>query len=389
MLNKEALLLLTDNPAEEEWEPEDIGASGNRVLRFDTMSDCELTSLVILGSSEYADGANHRGLGYLREDGGFSLDVRVHGVNFFDGHELARLMRAEGSPAYGGDYDGEHFLYVGDASDTYTVVGSDHMAIPSQPCTVRIPITLSEDVSTSVIPGLRYETTSGSRSALYGPATTECETVLSGKTIANQIFSRFVHVGTGKDMQVQIYYDHVSLSEGNEATEEPYSGEAVTFDLGDVPLFGDEYEVYDELDCMNGIITRRYGGGRINAKTDITEAVYMGIPCFRIRLPEFAKEGRITVGEYIDCGFDHFAELGESVILSPEGNALYFRLYDGSTLDEVEELLDGELMFYPLLSEKTVELGHGVDPYLTGMVHYVEACSTLSSPITITYREME
>lgn len=390
MLDKKILLLLADEGGDEQGgggvEHE---AFGTRVLRFESEGDCKLTSLILRGAHDIAHGRRYPGIGYLRSDGGYSLDIRIHGTSFLDGHELVRLMAASNSPAYGGEQDTDHFIYVADADSSYTVVSYDHMMLPITPCTIKMIAEPSESVTGKLIPGLQYESTSGVLVAVSGSASTDGTVPLSGKTPAATLFHRFMHNPTKADMLLPIAYDSVHMTEGNYATDDTYDGQALSYDLGDCPLLGDyDSDLYDVLDCMSGTLTKHFGGMRLRGE-DITEAVYMGIPCFRIMLPEVAADGRVTVGEYRDYGLDYFLEFEEALLLSPTRDSLYITLFEDTTLDDARAELDGALVTYTLETPKVIDTGVRIDPLMRGQLHYIEVCSTIDTEINISYKETE
>lgn len=391
MFDKKMLLLLADDGESEDEDipPVEHEAYGTRVLRFESEGDCELVSLVLRGSEDTAYGKQYPGVGYRRSDGGYSLNLRIHGTSFLDGFELVRLMLECGSPAYGGKQGFEHFIYAADADSSYTVVTSDHMMLPLEPCAIKMVAKPSESVSGMLIPGLQYESTSGVRVAVSGTAGSNGKVTLSGTTPADNIFHRLVHIPVQNDMQLPIAYDSVKLTEGSYSTEDLYDGQAISYNLGDCPLLCDyNAEVYDQIDCINGMLIRRFGGMSLKAE-DITEAVYMGKPCFHIMLPEVAADGRASVGVYKTLGNDYFLEVGESVVLSPTRDSLYIRLLEDTTLEQARAELDGALVSYMLERSKVTDTGVRIDPRLYGQLHYIEVCSTIDTEIKISYRRTE
>ncbi len=354
-------------------------------------SGAVLKSVKIYGALEGIYEGPEGGVGYTADDGSTHITVRVHGKNFMDGYELVRLMKQCGSPAYGGEYDDEHFLYLTSA-EACQMASPDNIFIPPKIHTFTASLLLDEDIKNGgkLTPGIYFEL--HGRSAMAASAATsgvgEVEVTLA--TPFGYLFKGITHKPLGINKALPVRYDSVSLTLGTKASYEPYDGESVDFNIG-TPLYCDYYgELCDELDCVSGILTRNIIAVVIDESVVLTEVDYEGYPCLSMPLPVRAGAFDASMDEFGWASSTEDFEFGDWLIfIGPDMEHLYIYFMDGLSPEEAKSIIVGRKLTYTRAVPEVIELGQKIKPKLGGGLRYVEVCSMLRPTVEIKYLAKE
>lgn len=383
------MLLITGGNAEqgESYQTYEEASFGD--LRIEADSGGKILSMIIRGAYDpYI--SSTPAVGYTDTDGGATLVVRMTGERMLDGKEFVRLMKQIDSPAYGGEYDDEHFLYISNTKNC-NVVSPNHFSMPSTPNTFKMTATLAEDINSggALVPGLQFKYKAGSANSIRAARSGVGEVVMSGTSYSGNVFAGFIHKATAKYMELPIRYDSLSLFAGSAEPSEPYWGRTVAFRL-DMPLMSNaNAAVFDELECISGVLTRRVGKDIIDESYEITDAVYCGLPCQRILLKHPVGEAMVAVGDYWESSEDDFWEFGDCIILPPERNCIYIRFSDDPDLEGAMEYILGEELLYELAEHETIQLQQKLDPTLASGANIICVCSEHSPEFYTTYMVKE
>lgn len=354
-------------------------------------SGAVLKSVKIYGAPEDIYEQEDGGLGYTADDGSTHLTVRVHGKNFMDGYELARLMKQCGSPAYGGEYDDEHFIYLTSAEECQ-MVSVNNLFIPPKIHTFAASFLLDEDIRNGgkLTPGIYFEL--HGRQAMPAVAATSGvgEVEASMNTPFGYLFKGISHKPLGINKALPIRYDSVCLTLGTKASYEPYDGESVDFNIG-TPLYSNFYgDLCDELDCVSGILTRNIIAINIDESVVLTEVNYEGYPCLSMPLPERAGAFDASMDEFgWASSIDDF-EFGDWLIfIGPDMEHLYIYFMDGLSPEEAKSIIVGRRLTYTRAVPEVIDLGQKIQAKLGGGLRYVEVCSMQRPTVEIQYLAKE
>ena len=263
--------------------------------------------------------------------------------------------------------------------------------MPSTPNTFKMTATLAEDINSggALVPGLQFKYKAGSANSIRAARSGVGEVVMSGTSYSGNVFAGFIHKATAKYMELPIRYDSLSLFAGSAEPSEPYWGRTVAFRLDNPLMSNASAAVFDELECISGVLTRRVGKDIIDESYEITDAVYCGVPCQRILLKHPVGEAMVAVGDYWESSEDDFLEFGDCIILPPERNCIYIRFSDDPDLEGAMEYILGAELLYELAEHETIQLQQKLDPTLASGANIICVCSVHSPEFYTTYMVKE
>lgn len=389
-MNDNKMLIIASEPSGGDsyqiYEDYDTGS-----LRIDTGAGGELISLNILGTFDPNSNTSTPSVGYTDEEGGTTLEVRMTGERMLDGEEFVSLMKRINSPAYGGEYDDEHFIYIANNRNGCNVVSPNHFSMPTTPNTFRMTATLNEDICSggALVPGLHFKYRAGSTSSIRAASSGVGDVTMSGTSYSGNIFSGFIHKATSKYMELPIRYDSVTMFAGKVEPSAPYWCQKAAFRLGSPLMSSIDGTVYDELECISGILTRRIGTDIIDDSYEISDAIYCGIPCQRISLKGPIGESRAMIGDYVEDNIDCFAEFGDCLVLPPERDCIYIRVSDEPDLESAIDYILGSRLVYELAKHEEIQLEQRLEPRLASGANIICVCTEHSAEIYTTYKVKE
>lgn len=370
-------------------------AYGEGSVKLSTSGEAELTSLRVYGADmdyscyDVGTGAE-RGLGY--DDGDkVKLDLRVHGRCVIDGYEFARLMREGGSPAYGGEYGEDYFIYHGSATEDYPVISSDRLMIGSTIHRLEFIALLEEDYASGgrLTPGLHIASTAFSPNAVYAIGTGVGEFSFSGTSRSATQFAGLIHKAAPIALDLPIRYDSLKLYSTADSPVGDYVGRHISVELSRPLLaIGEES---DTLEAISGRVTRAIGEALIEDTGDISACYYYGYPCFKLPLPEGAVADQMGIEGYAWCYSGEEFEFFDHAFAVDEATGSIYVYIDEETTepeDAIAELVGRRMKF--ILKEpyeEMVEAAGNVE--LTDDVSYVYVCSEKSPTLEVNYNIKE
>ena len=347
----------------------------------------KVKSITVYGERDDSLPMKNAGIGYNDENGQTHLFVRAHGANIMDGHELVRLMIASDSPAYGGEYDDEHFLYNCSAPEC-TVVSGRHFALFPQAHTFKMTADLEEDVVNGgkLSPGLYFKLPPRSPVAISAASSGVGAVEMTAKTPFGYLVTDMIHKPTGITAQIPIRYDSVRLYVGAAVGNDPYVGESVDFHLG-TPLYADYYDdIYDELECISGTVTRNIMAWDIEDDVTVTKVYYEGYPCFSVPLPTRAGGDFAEMDEFTYSSDSSDFELECTLcFVGPDREHAYFYLVDDISAEEAREYIVGNRLLYLRSEPEIIKLDSTISAAVTGGEFYVEVCDAKRPTVDLIY----
>lgn len=357
-------------------------------LEYTSEREDNLKRLYVSGKTN-SSRAIMSGVGY-KKSGGYALNIRIHGENYMDGRELARIMQELGSPCYGGEYDAEHFLYLAESSGASPLVDSNHANLRSGIFTLEAEAILLESVGVGeVATGIHFMHTSGARSAVTMSSGEPGEVTLSGSSISGGAVTGISHYATATPFRMALRYDTMKLYRTTRPTE-GYRGTTIRVQMQE-PLYHAYTKtgglISDSLEVMSGVIQRRIKCQRLG-ELEIRSAVYEGIPCLMAELPIRASEGAAVLSGSFSYTEDisDLASPGQ-IFLSPGGDAIYFSPeaeYSTPEAAKAHFLDTGANIAYPR-RESLLEKCGAADYRAPRGKSIIEVCSNLSATIEIDY----
>lgn len=366
--------------------------TGTSPLNFTTGSDHPIEGLIIYGDTCTYDENELHYVGESDEAGGCVLNIRVHSTNWMDGREMVRQMVLANSPCYGGEYDSEHFIYICKSDGTYPVTSAKYMRPGNDVFTLSAQVLVLEDRGeTAFSSGIHFDHYTYSGSPAKVSSGTVGEQTLSGKSLSMGRTMGLVHKPVAEEFNLPIKYDSVKLLKTGTSTDDGYIGYTSSIEIGEplrkIPCSYRD-DICDELDAVNGTLTRRVYEMKIDESTTIGESEYSGSPCFYIQLP-FTVRSCVAYCIRLVCYENSSEMLGgyASMFVAPTRNQIYFRVDDETTLEEAKEMLMGESILLPLGSEVTTTIDTTLDNLQPAGEVWVEVCSRANPELTLKYKK--
>ncbi len=361
---------------------------GEASVTYTTTYKNNIAALRICGMEAYDFTLHKRmGTGVRGDDGSVCIAVRVHDACYLDGYEFARALKEKNSPVYQGEYDSEHFLYR--ATDEDVELFGD---LDFSPGTNGFYLTMEADVPE----GKEDITSFGIQmiSSFKSEEEATREVTGSGPSVFKAYMQRFTVLkkirqeAQSENFDIPIKYDSFKLYSGG-VVPGNYNGFTKVFDIKRALYYAylGGGAVYDEIELVEGKITRRIGFYTIDETTPINEASYDGVPVFAIPLPSDMKIPYMDSDSYyeVDEPYDLIEETYSFYIPQNDGNMYVFINEDITTVEEARKKLLGQVFYYQ--TEDRFEETEKLEPKIDAGVVVVEACTNLYAPLEVDYYE--
>lgn len=354
-------------------------------ISYTTAFANSIKALRIEGDMNYMNGVNSP-VGIATDDGAI-IKLRIHGETALDGHELERIMKERGSPCYGGVVDDEHFLYIARDDASYTLIDRTDMYIPNNTISI-----IGEAILYNPLPEGKTATgmqiIAGGGGWAISFSGTEGAVSFSGHNGNNRYNYALMHKAVESEFSYAIAYNSLRIVQNGNVTEAPYNGYICEIKVS-APLYriyGAESEVYDELDVISGVLTRRVAVVSVG-ECKIIEAYYMGIPCFILTVPSPVKDhDRISCDMLYESDDSCFFDCVDS-FMRIDNQSVYLNLgEDVTTVEEARAHLgENSIITYPRADEIIEEVTPETINTDSGNV-VIEVCSVAPAKIYATYK---
>ena len=356
-----------------------LSVSGRGTVSYLSSERNSLNELRIFGAlpSDLTEGSP----GIITEDG--KLLVRIHGNAYLDGGGFEDRLR-ERYPEYIGESSNGYFLYKGSNEGAATFFDPRDIKLPSGGIT--LSMTVNAEAAGTIVPGICLLGDYSSY-AVKGTATAPGDTELSLKsTLKLQGVGHRRVSGAG---DVMINKKSFMLYSGNSKPSEYWCARCEV-DIGE-PLLAAQNgftTVRDELELVEGRLTRRIGMIKISADTELEPIKIAGYLCYKIALPTPAGKPW-AYSERLPF-YSDMSELISSLdgmIMDPGLEAIYMYVSEEMLADaSIAEYFNGVIITYPLRDEVVSETVTVGDVTRVGDI-IIEACSVNDAEIEIRYKE--